>query len=1011
MKKKIILLVLSFVLILGSLSSQNINKAYDYTKKKEHEKAIKILKKSIEKKKNIIAAKYGLALVYADTVYKKHNYSRAYKYLSYCEKKIIKSNEKDLLKDKYNITLDEIQRLKEMLVKSAYDDAVKIGSKKEFSKFIIRFKKTSFAVFAKKKIDSIDFFETQKKGTTKEFRRYIKFHKDSEYNKQAEKIIIDIEYSNAMESSSIVVLEKFLNLFPNSKQAETVWREKDYLIAKNSKEPDKALKKIIEKYPETTQAKKAEAEIIKIIYEDAKRRKSIVELKSIVKKYPNSYFAKKAENDIINIEYLISKNKKTIYALENFIKKYPNTSQAKQAKEEIIRLTYRQAKEKKSVNELKAFIKKYPASILTQRAENDIINMEYFKALNKSSVDALKSFIDKYPSSRYTADAKKDIIKIEYKATKKVGTENAYLDFINKYPNSNQAQKLLNIRKNEYYDSIMSLNLINGFNISDIERYENFIKEFAPRDAAFVLLQFLIKENIKDENWKIGIKTVLKYKDFFRNDKKYINLLKILEQEDKGLNPELMGKNLDIEGMEIAPAMTADGKLLYICNNVYDDENIFLSKKENNEWQKPEPIDELNTPTTNDAPLAVLADGNRLLLFISGDIYFSDRTAKGWTTKQKFPQINTRDWEADACLTADGNAIIFISKRFKSSKRKPWKTSYHGESDIYVSQKNVYGEWSMPVSIGSTINTLYDERGPFLHSDMRTLYFSSSGHGGLGGLDVYKTTRLNDTSWTEWSEPINLGKEINTVRDENFYKITTEGTYAYFSSDRNSSSKIYKIALPKEMRPENVTTISGKVIDNNENIIFAEIKWEDLETGELIGNLKSNPETGEYIIILPNGKNYGFFSEKENFYPFSGSIDLTQSNEAANLKQDIILTNIKDIIENEISISLRNIFFEFNKYGLKPESFPELDRFAGFLKSNPDLKVQISGHTDNKGSEKYNKTLSQNRANSIKEYLIKAGCNPEMITAKGFGAAKPITENETEEGRAKNRRVEFQIKK
>jgi len=311
--------------------------------------------------------------------------------------------------------------------------------------------------------------------------------------------------------------------------------------------------------------------------------------------------------------------------------------------------------------------------------------------------------------------------------------------------------------------------------------------------------------------------------------------------------------------------------------------------------------------------------------------------------------------------------------------------------------------------MGKVINTPFSERSPFMHPDMKTMYFSSEGHGSLGRLDVYKTTRLSDTSWTQWSDPINMGKEINSFEDEYNYRISTDGSFAYFSTVKDYNYDIFTINLPEELRPKTVTTVTGKIKDQNGNMLYASVKWENLESGETIGDLNSDMKTGNYIIILPNGKNYGFFAEKANYYPVSGNIDLSEIKTNQTIERDIVLVSIDEIIKNNISVTLNNLFFDTNKYILKQESFPELKRFADFIKSHPELSAEISGYTDNKGTTEANLKLSQNRAEAVKNYLLSIGCENEKLTAKGFGADKPIENNETEQGRAKNRRVEFKI--
>jgi outer membrane protein OmpA-like peptidoglycan-associated protein len=305
-----------------------------------------------------------------------------------------------------------------------------------------------------------------------------------------------------------------------------------------------------------------------------------------------------------------------------------------------------------------------------------------------------------------------------------------------------------------------------------------------------------------------------------------------------------------------------------------------------------------------------------------------------------------------------------------------------------------------------------------LHPDGKTLYFSSAGHNSLGGLDVYKSTRLNSDSWTEWSTPVNLGKEINTPGNDVGYKITTKGDRAYFSEDDRPGGyggyDLYSLVLPKIVRPDRVATIRGKVVDSAGNPLEVTIRWENLETHKSAGQLRTDPKTGEYFIALPVGHTYGYYAEREGYFPVSRSIDLRNVKDADSIdlsQEDLSLVSLEEMKKRDLSIRINNVFFEYDKSDLEPESFPELDRLAKLLKSSPNFKIEIDGYTDSDGGDAYNQDLSERRAQAIVDYLVKVGCNSDKLIAHGFGKTKPLASNETEEGRALNRRVEFKVAK
>ncbi len=308
--------------------------------------------------------------------------------------------------------------------------------------------------------------------------------------------------------------------------------------------------------------------------------------------------------------------------------------------------------------------------------------------------------------------------------------------------------------------------------------------------------------------------------------------------------------------------------------------------------------------------------------------------------------------------------------------------------------------------MGKTINTAAEESSPFLAADDKTLYFSSKGFSGYGGDDLFITRRL-DSTWTNWSEPQNLGPDFNTPDDDQFFMITPSGEYAYYSrGDKNVDMDIYRFKMPVVYRPDPVILVKGRVINAKTNEpLDAKIIYEQLNTGVEVGFTNSNPETGEYQILLPAGVNYGFLALKDKFIPLSENIDLTDVKEYKEIERDLYLVPI----EVGVPVRLNNVFFDFDKSTLRKESFPELDRVVTLMKENPKLKVEIAGHTDWKGTDEYNQKLSQRRTNSVVKYLVHKGVISTRLVPKGYGEKQPIATNATDEGRQKNRRVEFVV--
>jgi len=465
----------------------------------------------------------------------------------------------------------------------------------------------------------------------------------------------------------------------------------------------------------------------------------------------------------------------------------------------------------------------------------------------------------------------------------------------------------------------------------------------------------------------------------------------------------------DTEGSEYVPVISADGKTLLFCGQFREDgvgkEDVYISHMTEEGWSQAEPVRELCTKDENEAPLALSADGTTMILFKSGMLYTSSKGVDGWQTPQKMSdKINISPWQADAMLTSDGKALLFAAK-----KQGDYESIM--SINIFVSLLDEQGEWGEPIDLGPAINTGSTDRSPVLHPDMRTLYFSTDGRPTRGGLDVYMSTRLKEDSWTEWSEPVSLGDKINTVGTDCWYKISTDGTLAYFAQEgSNNMYDIYSVTIPPHLRPTPVATISGKLTDQQGQPIATVMRWEDLETHDQVGQSQTDPTDGSFFIVLPEGKNYGYYIDDEELFPISSNIDLRETNEAVHIENDITVTTIQQMIDEQIPMPLNNLFFATNEWTLQPASINELERVVMIL-SDHDYKIEIGGHTDNVGSEAANMRLSQLRAKAVMDWLIENGIETDRLSAKGYGKSKPVTSNDTEEGRSRNRRVEIRFVK
>jgi len=494
-----------------------------------------------------------------------------------------------------------------------------------------------------------------------------------------------------------------------------------------------------------------------------------------------------------------------------------------------------------------------------------------------------------------------------------------------------------------------------------------------------------------------------------------------------GIVIEALDKNVNSEYSELNPLLSPDGKTLYFSRKnhpenvggVKDKEDIWYSeldgsghwqlaknmgKKFNNEG--PNFINSIHA-VTPDGKSAIVLLGNRYLSNgkMQAGVSISSNVGGEWSRPKALEIKNDYNY-------AD-KANFFLSNNRKTLIMSVERDDTHGDRDLYVTFMKPDSSWSEPLNLGDVVNSAGEESAPFLASDDKTLYFSSKGFSGYGGSDIYVSRRLDD-SWKNWSEPENLGPEINSPLEDLFFNIPAYSDYAYYSRGvSETNTDIFRIKLPIVKTPEPWVTVRGKIVDNNGKPLGAKIVYERLPDGKELGIAQSNPETGEYEIRLPAGSVYGVRAEANGKVSESQNLDLTnaKSDQVIEGKNfDLAPIQLAPVQEN-VTLVLNNVFFDFDKTTLKPESFPELNRIVKLMTDKPGMQIEIAGHADAVGTEEYNLGLSERRAKAVAKYLSEKGIAKDRITAVFFGESKPLGTNDTPDGRKKNRRVEFKILK
>lgn len=534
------------------------------------------------------------------------------------------------------------------------------------------------------------------------------------------------------------------------------------------------------------------------------------------------------------------------------------------------------------------------------------------------------------------------------------------------------------------------------------------------------------------------LKNAVRYKNSPLADKRYIvRIDKMIENCEFAIeaiknpvdfDPINLGSSINSELPEYFPSITADDSTFLFTRRVNDlsapggrQEEIFVSKKTpNNNWSNSSLVSNAINSKYNEGAPTFSPDGQYIIFvgcetgakgdyeygddrkgYGSCDLFYSQNNGTNWSKPVNLgSKINTKHWETQPSFSSDGKTLYFIrGMTYDRQRRNP------DNQDIYVTTISEDGQWSKPEKLPPNINSPHREESVQIHPDGKTLYFSSNGHPGMGGMDLYMSRKLDDNTW---SDPVNLGYPLNTFKNDISILISPKGDKGYFSSDREGGYgdlDLYSFNVDKKFKPLPITFIKGKIIDAESKLpLFAFFQLTDLKKGNIISQMQSKLENGEFLITVPKNIDFALHAEKEGYMFYSRNI----YRDSLSLSKDGFL-----IIELEKvkpgTFILENIFFEKSKSSLKKSSLVELNKVLKLMQINPDLKIQISGHTDSDGDDDFNLELSINRAKSVVNWLIENNIDQNRLSFKGYGETRPIEENNSIANKAKNRRTELTI--
>lgn len=629
------------------------------------------------------------------------------------------------------------------------------------------------------------------------------------------------------------------------------------------------------------------------------------------------------------IEYAIAQRSGTIQMIEDFISRRPQSTLVATAVRHRDSMAFDEANSQHTVAAYNRFCITYPHSHLLNRATDSLYLLEFHATRSHDSEQYYRTYAQRYPLSPYAKQAVWFADSIQYK--RQVNTSqwfsfvhyidlhhgNSWCDtalhFLTLYALHNQhleaAQQAISRLEHNNSDYTLLATLLHDAYINtsirnfhrfyhhypnlvsdslryadslaytlvqdyDYRRADSCIRAVAPAHEAYIMLQEILKDDIDHGRFDAAISKARNYSSVFGNDYSYTQLLVTLATDSpltKAPQP-LRGAVNSPKGDEYAPVPSADGSTLFFAaKNRLENlggEDIFVSHLTKKGWSKTQIEMDLSHTYGNEAPLSVSPDGNTLLVYQSGILFRADRTANGWNVHRLPAIFNGSGWQADASLAANGRVIIFAALG---------RTNREVDSslNIYVSLMDSNGNWCEPFELGPAINTPFDERSPYLHPDMHTLYFSSEGHGSMGQMDVFMTTRL-DESYTRWSTPVNIGRQTNTTGDDWGYKVSTDGTLCYFAR-HEASLDICTAPLPTGVRPWPVVPISGSVKDSLGKPVVTLLQWHDSSTGHLLGQCTTHPTKGTFYILLPRGHEYDLSIADVNYSAQKHTIDLTLS--------------------------------------------------------------------------------------------------------------------------------------
>ncbi len=786
---KYILFILSLFFCTGAVGQDRFISS---VQKKQYKWVEKNMIPLLDNDSSSITLPYAAILYFMDNENPQYSVSEAYKFLQRAEKRFQQCTDKKILQYCAELSINNLQfnLLHDSICLVAFTEAMKSQNIQQMEFYLSYFNTAPF-----------------------EFRQKIQ-----------ENLHL-ISFQNLQGNEDLDALNQFITLYPNAKQKNMVILKRD-----------------------------------SIAFSKALAANSLKAFDHFLNNYPFSNQFQQALEFRNQLAFVQAQQSNTVEAFNDFITKYPQAKQVELAKQKINNLISKGLAQMNSSLEIKLFLEKNPKSPLKDQALQRMYLLEYQENTQNNHIESYLYFIENYPQnpridqaldSLWSMASRQDQIQLMVYVLQKMKAEKKakFLPYLHKIYTSDgeyfTIEKFYKQFDDLSFDSIKRSDfqlasegrfLMTEFtyNPNDSLTYDSFIKKAAPRyEKSFLALQKMISPDIKTKDFNAALSKIQAYAPYFRDHPKWNNLVEILSDSLENLS--LIPLNEVINSSKYAeqfPLFSADGRQLYFSQGSLDeelgDQDIYMTEWNQNKWTKPQLQKNISSENSTERPLSISADGQTLLLYKDGELFFSTGKENQWTAPIPLTQINkTGDWQGEASMTYDKKAIVFSSIRKENmdlhARDRP--ENYHGEdlpaSDLYVACKDSLGQYSIIQSLGTQINTRFTELNPIIAPDMMTLFFASSGHGGLGGLDIFMSKRLSDSCWNCWSPPLNLGKEINTEKHEQGFTITQSSIIlpkklSYMGKEQTD---FYKISLPKKWGPYQIQYHNFRVLNaKNENI-------------------------------------------------------------------------------------------------------------------------------------------------------------------------------------------------